>query len=450
MRLVLPDLPSSRDLTALDTPRGPATFQELRAGARRWGARLLAQGLEPGEVVGLAGTLGRAWVEAFHGVILARGVPAPLNPVWTPRERDGALEVLGVGRVLCPEESPEPPPEKSPGADLRPPEVDVPVVRLLTSGTSGSPEAVTLTAGNLMASARASRERLALGSGDRWLASLSPAHVGGIALLTRGALLGSTLVLRGSFRPDIFLELAQEGRITHASLVPTMLQRILEAWGSRPAPPSLRCILMGGAASPRELVEEALALGFPLALTYGLTEASSQVATAPPRLVRRKPGTVGPPLPGVRLRLGKDGEILLKGPTVAPGWAGPDGWLHTGDLARFDDQGHLWIVGRLSERIISGGVNVDPLEVEEVLAAHDGVREVAVVGVPDPTWGERVVAAVVSLPEGSPSAAGLEALARANLSPAKRPREVRFLEALPRNTNGKVDRGRVRTILAGG
>jgi acyl-CoA synthetase (AMP-forming)/AMP-acid ligase II len=107
-------------------------------------------------------------------------------------------------------------------------------------------------------------------------------------------------------------------------------------------------------------------------------------------------------------------------------------------------------VGRLSERIISGGVNVDPLEVEEVLAAHDGVREVAVVGVPDPTWGERVVAAVVPLPEGSPSAAGLEALARANLSPAKRPREVRFLEALPRNTNGKVDRGRVRTILAGG
>jgi O-succinylbenzoic acid--CoA ligase len=274
--------------------------------------------------------------------------------------------------------------------------------------------------------------------------------VGGIALLTRGALLGSTLVLRGAFRPDIFLELAQEGRITHASLVPTMLQRILEAWGSRPAPPSLRCILMGGAASPRELVEEALALGFPLALTYGLTEASSQVATAPPRLVRRKPGTVGPPLSGVRLRLGKDGEILLKGPTVAPGRTGPDGWLHTGDLARSDDQGHLWIVGRLSERIISGGVNVDPLEVEEVLAAHDGVREVAVVGVPDPTWGERVVAAVVPLPEGSPSAAGLEALARANLSPAKRPREVRFLEALPRNTNGKVDRGRVRTILAGG
>ncbi len=401
-------------------------------------------------MVGLAGTLNRAWVEAFHGVILAGGVPAPLNPVWTPRERNRALEVLGVGRVLCSEESPEPPPEKSPGADLRPPEVDVPVVRLLTSGSSGSPEAVTLTAGNLTASARASRERLALGPGDRWLASLSPAHVGGIALLTRGSLLGSTLVLRGPFRPDVFLELAEKGRITHASLVPTMLQRILEAWGSRPAPPSLRCILMGGDAPRRELVEEALALGFPLALTYGLTEASSQVATAPPPLVRRKPGTVGPPLPGVRLRLGEDGEILLQGPTVAPGRAAPDGWLHTGDLARSDDQGHLWMVGRLSERIISGGVNVDPLEVEEVLAAHQGVREVAVVGVPDSTWGERVVAAVVPLPEGPPSAAALEALARANLSPAKRPRGVRFLEALPRNANGKVDRARVRRILAGG
>jgi O-succinylbenzoic acid--CoA ligase len=228
--------------------------------------------------------------------------------------------------------------------------------------------------------------------------------------------------------------------------VPVMLHRLLEGWGGGRPPASLRCLLIGGAGAEEALVERALALRFPLALTYGLTEATSQVATAPPELVRAKPGTVGAPLPGVDLRIAPGGEILVRGATVAPGQGGADGWLHTGDLGRLDGDGHLWVTGRISNRIISGGVNVDPAEVEAVLRTHPGVRDVAVVGVPDPEWGERVVAALVV--DGRPRVREeLDNLARLVLSPAKRPRDFREVGSLPRNPNGKVDRAEVRALF---
>jgi O-succinylbenzoic acid--CoA ligase len=226
-----------------------------------------------------------------------------------------------------------------------------------------------------------------------------------------------------------------------------MLHQALEAWGKRAAPDSLRCLLIGGAPAREELVHAALEAGFPIALTYGLSEATSQVATAPPALVREKPGTVGAPLPGVKVRVSERGELLVMGPTVAPGQAREDGWLHTGDLVRKDEDGHLWITGRWSELIISGGVNVDPVEVEKALEAHPQVDEVVVAGVPDREWGERVVAGVVSSTPGPPLKEELDDLARVTLSSAKRPRAIRFLESVPRNPNGKVDREKIRALF---
>jgi len=225
-----------------------------------------------------------------------------------------------------------------------------------------------------------------------------------------------------------------------------MLHRLLDLWGEGQAPESLNCLLIGGARAEDALVERAVALGFPLFLTYGLTEAASQVATAPPELVRSKPGTVGPPLPGVEVRIAFDGEILVRGGTVAPGERGEGGWLRTGDLGRLDEDGHLWVVGRLSHRIISGGVNVDPVEVEGFLRECPGVEDAAVVGLPDPEWGERVVAALV-LDDPTEPPPPLEELVRTLLSAPKRPRELRFVAALPRNANGKVDRSRVRALF---
>ena len=190
----------------------------------------------------------------------------------------------------------------------------------------------------------------------------------------------------------------------------------------------------------------AIGAGFPVALTYGLTEACSQVATAPPEETRAEPSLVGSPLPGVEVCLGADREIMVRGPTVALGYVGSEepltdalGWLHTGDLGELNDRSRLRVTGRKTDRIVTGGVNVDPLEVEEVLRSHRGVADVCVLGIPDEEWGELVTALVVPAPRSRVDASELIALARARLSRSKVPGRIAFVAALPRNPSGKVD-----------
>jgi O-succinylbenzoic acid--CoA ligase len=350
---------------------------------------------------------------------------APLNPALTPAEHEAALRGL---------------------TGARPDGMAV----LWTSGTSGTPRGVVLGADNLRASALASQRRLALTEHDRWLASLSMAHVGGLALVTRALILGSEIVAYGAFDAGRASALIDEGQVTHASLVPTQLHRILDARAGRPAPATFCCALIGGAHAPPDLVERALGEGWPIALTYGMTEMTSQVATAPPDLVRRKPGTVGAPLDGVEVRIAEDGEVLARGRMLARGLVGPvhaladaAGWYRTGDLGRLDEEGHLWITGRCCDRIVSGGVTIDPREVETVLRAHPAVVDACVVGLVDVEWGEKVAAAVVPV-EGAFDLEDVDAWSRAHLGPPRRPRRWLLLDALPLNANGKVDREAVR------
>lgn len=367
-------------------------------------------------------------------------VPAPLNARLTPPEIEAARTVLAEAELPA----------------------DTHVV-LWTSGTSGRPRGVALSWANLEASARAAAERLELGADDVWVASLSPAHVGGLALITRSLLLGGTLVV-----PDVneipHLSALLDGEKpeglssppTHLSLVPTQLLRLLDHRGNRPAPESLRCVLVGGAHAPESLVARALKAGWPLALTYGATEMSSQIATAAPALTRRVPGTVGHPLAGVDVRVAADGEVSARGATLALGYVGPDagalvdedGWYRTGDLGRIEGDGLLWITGRRIDRIVSGGVTVDAVEVEEALRAHPTVIDACVVGIPDEEWGERVGAWVEPV-VGELELEELERHLRERLAPAKLPRSWRTHGALPRNANGKVDRGAVREALTG-
>jgi O-succinylbenzoic acid--CoA ligase len=266
------------------------------------------------------------------------------------------------------------------------------------------------------------------------------------------------------FDPERILTLAREGAWTHASFVPVMLERILEVSAGAPAPRGVRGVLLGGAATPRPLLDRALSARWPVALTYGMTETTSQVATAPPEQVRLKPGTVGRPLPGISVRIihpdsmapgvtgrsvarGETGEIQVAGPTVAGalitlGGAAQDGWYSTGDLGHEDEAGDLWITGRRSQRIITGGTNVDPAQVEGVLQGVEGVREAVVGGQPDPTWGERVVAWIVLSDPTEPPAVAVQRLAEGCqrlLAPPRRPRSFIFVEEIPRNANGKVD-----------
>ncbi len=455
------------------------TFGELDAWADAVALRLQGMGIGPGALVAFRLPPSPEAVVLLHAIPRAGGVLIPLHPSLTPAEERRALGALpGVNLLLVspssesgPPEVPTLPVDEVTGATPAPtggfgmavgdPDPDTPLALLLTSGSTGAPRPIPLTRGNLEASALGVSRRLRLDASDVWLTTLSPAHVGGLTLLHRGAMTGCALRTLPRFDAAQVADLMEAGEFTHASLVPVMLQRLLEVWGDRPPPRRVRALVLGGAALPEPLLRRALDARFPIALTYGLTEATSQVATAPPVEVREKPGSVGPPLSGLELRLADPdaegvGEIQVRGATVVPlppsregVGVGFDGWLRTGDVGRIDEDGDLWIVGRRSDRIISGGVTVEPAEVENALLALPGVREVAVVGLPDEEWGERVAAVLVpsSLSADPLTVEALDRWAREELAPAKRPRVWVIRDELPRTATGKVDRPALRLRL---
>lgn len=322
---------------------------------------------------------------------------------------------------------------------------------LATSGTTAEPRLVELDSGNLVASARAANGLLGLAPGDRWLACLPTHHVGGVSILYRCLLAGAGLVLQERFDAAALLERLESGSITHLSLVPAMLHRLLEEAPGLVPPATLRVVLLGGSPASALLVQQALDLGWPLCPSYGLTEAASQVATLYPPPRRWEAGLVGRPLSHVELRLDGEGRILLRGESLARyclDEAGrrplPDerGWFTTSDLGRLDGEGRLWVLGRRDDLVITGGEKVHPAVVEAELESCPGLREVAVVGVNDVRWGERLVACY----SGDLSPAELESWARGRLRGAHRPRDFIELDELPRNSLGKLLRRQLRQL----
>jgi len=337
--------------------------------------------------------------------------------------------------------------------DATQPGVDEAHTLIYTSGSSGRPKAVALTWGNHFWSAIGSAMNLGTRPDDRWLACLPFAHVGGLSILFRSLVHGTTAVIQHRFDPGEVNRAIDRQSITIVSLVANMLQRTLEARGERAFPDSLRCVLLGGGSVPRALLEVCAKRGVPVVPTYGLTEAASQVTTMPPGDALRKVGSSGRPLVTSRIRIvdgghdvaaGEVGEILVRGPTVSTavldrcGWR--DGWLWTGDLGKVDEEGFLYVLGRRDDTIITGGENVHPIEVETALESHPSVAEACVVGSPDPEWGQAVSAYVRLRPNESATAKELQAHARQRLAGFKVPRRVLFVDDLPRTPSGKVAR----------
>lgn len=318
-----------------------------------------------------------------------------------------------------------------------------------TSGSEGTPKAAMLSHGNLEAAAAASNARLALGPGDRWLGCLPLYHVGGLSILWRCARAGAAVLLHEGFDPEAVLGDLADRRITHISLVPAMLARLLDQGETPPA--SLRYALVGGAALSPALYRRARAAGWPVLPTYGMTETAAQVACLDPAADSWEEGLVGQPLPGNEVAVGSDGRVRIRGPQVMAGYLNPegrsglgleDGWFLTGDRGEIDSLGRLRILGRADDMLVSGGTNVHPLAVESCLAACPGVRDVAVAGVPDPVWGDLVVALVV----GEIEEEGILAWSRSHLPSAARPRRILRLDRLPRNPMGKLERAALRSL----
>ena len=240
---------------------------------------------------------------------------------------------------------------------------------IFTSGTTAEPKPVELSLGNLQASAVASSWNLGVDPEDRWLGVLPLFHVGGLSVLTRSAIYGTTAVLHDGFDPAAVRAALETGAITLASFVPTMLVRLRDAGLERA--PGLRAALLGGGPIPPDLLDWARELRLPVLPTYGMTETCSQIATMDPG--EALAGERGArPLEGAEIQIADDGEILVRGPMVASGALAADGWLHTGDAGRLDEAGRLHVDGRIKDTIVTGGENVAPAEVEERAARAPG------------------------------------------------------------------------------
>ena len=426
--------------TALETPHARVSYRELAQLAIAGAMDLRERGVRPGEHVAIALPADIDFAQALHACMLVGAVAVPIDLRLGAEERESIVASgLLVDRPLC---APAPgelralaPGELQPEAILDGAfhELDAICAVIHTSGTTSTPRPVELTYGNFLWSALGSSVALGVDPDERWLCAMPLSHVGGLSILIRSSIYVTTAVVHERFDTAEVLHALRQDDITVVSLVSTTLARLLDA--GLHDPPSLRWALTGGGPLPEALLERAHAAGVPAVATYGLTEACSQVSTG------------GPPLFCTRVELDGDGEILVDGPTVAPGSLGADGRLHTGDLGEIDANGFLRVSGRKADTIISGGENVAPSEVEAVLEAHPSVIEAAVLGRPDPQWGEAVVAIVVTSPQQAIEEAELREHCLARLAPYKVPKQVRIVsDSLPRTASGKLLRRELQGI----
>jgi o-succinylbenzoate---CoA ligase len=426
------------DRTALVAEGMRIAYADLEAEATAAARRLAGKGVRPGAAVTLEIAAGVEYVVLLHALSKLGAVAVPLNPRLAPREReaqvaalDPALELTRTGQVTGDE-------------------ADIPLLgehdlgaihcRILTSGTSGPGRSVGLTYGNHLWSAVGSAFRIGVDPADRWLCCLPLHHVGGLSIALRSVIYGTGAIVHDGFEVDAVARSLDLDSVTLVSLVPTQLIRLLEAGVDLSGP---RAILLGGGPIPVDAVEEAAVRGATVVPTYGLTEAASQVTTVEPQEVLRRPGSAGRPLLTTHLRI-QEGEILVQGPTVAPGCADDDGWLHTGDLGRIDEDGFLYVEDRLGDVIVTGGENVVPTEVEEVLLRHPSVADAAAVGRSDPEWQEAVSAVVVLRDGVSTSEEELRDHCAAELAHFKVPKRFEFADELPRTASGKLLRRKLR------
>ena len=447
------------------------SYAELDVAASRAAGSLCSLGLEPGDRVGLLARNVPAAIVAVHAARRARLVLVPLHPRASPAELAFALADAGVGLLLhdgataaqaaaAVRDSGSRALSLDALAELPPSAIDAPSVRLsdaqgivYTSGTSSRPKGVVLTHGNHWWSAVGSALRLGVRDDDRWLLALPLAHVGGLAIVQRAAISAAPIVLVESFDPHAAnLSIAERG-VTLVSVVADMLRRMLDARGDRPFPPTLRRVLLGGGPAAGALLAECARRGVPVACTYGLTEAASQVAT---QAAGATPGTsCGPPLAVTEVRIevagrpagaGEEGEICVRGPTVMAGYherpletqrALSAGWLRTGDLGSLDERGELRVAGRRDALIISGGENVSPREIERALLAHPAVADALVAAAPHERWGTVPVAAVTLRPGAAATPEALRAHCRTLLAAFKVPERIDIVTELPRGQSGK-------------
>jgi acyl-CoA synthetase (AMP-forming)/AMP-acid ligase II len=476
----LADLPEARagaephapaladDAVALDN----AAFAERVA---RAAALLDRLGVRAGDVVAIAMPNRVELVIALFAAWRLGAAATPVNPALTSAEMQyqvddaGAKVVIGDGLELdatvvdADALAAEPSAYRAP-ADIRP---DSLALLIYTSGTTGRPKGVMLDHANIAAMCDMTRAGLGITAVDHSLLILPLFHVNGIVVGTLTPMLaGGRVTVAGRFSPKTFFGLVERIRPTYFSAVPAIYAMLTSMPDAETADTSsLRLVVCGAAPMPAELIARVEdVLGVTLVEGYGLSEGSC-ASTLNPFDGVRKPGTVGLPLPGQEVRVvdqlgnfvpqGERGEIVIRGANVMRGYLNRpedtaetiiDGWLHTGDVGLFDEDGYLRIVDRIKDMIIRGGENIYPKEIETVLYSNDAVLEAAVVGQADDVLGEVVVAYVSVRPGATVTAEELEALCAERLAKYKRPLAIELLDEIPKNHVGKIDKPALRKL----
>ncbi len=327
-----------------------------------------------------------------------------------------------------------------------------------TSGTTGKPKGAVLTQAALVWNAFNSFHAHDLQPSDHVLTALPMFHVGGLNIQTLPALLaGATVTLHKRFEPAAWLGDAAKRRPTLSLLVPATMNAVIShpAWAAADLS-SLRLLNCGSMVVPDSLIRAFHERGVPVGQIYGATETAPIAVALRKEDAMRKPGSAGKPVPHSEVKL-VEGEIWVKGPALMRGYwhngrkdgsgLTEDGWFRSGDLARIDEEGYFWIVGRSKDVIISGGENVHPAELENVLADCPAIAEAAVVGVQDAKWGEAACAVVVMKPGSTLLETDLVKLFENRLARYKHPRRVLFVDRLPKNAMGKIQKAELRRLL---
>ncbi|MDC0771574.1 class I adenylate-forming enzyme family protein [Streptomyces sp. HD] len=470
----LPDLRARRDAD------GPCTADETSVldnaafarRVRRAAAALRARGVGRGDVVALLLPNTVDFVVALFAAWRLGAAVTPVNPALTEDEVRHQLGDAGATVVVTAEPSPlagtlTVAELDAAAEDTAVPETDPDALALLiyTSGSTGRPKGVMLDHANVAAMAGMMIEAGRLSEADHSLLILPLFHVNGIVVGVLSPLLaGGRVTVAGRFRAEAFFDLVAAARPTCFSAVPAIYSMLTELPDHlRPDTSSVRFAACGAAPMPPALIERfERRYGIPILEGYGLSEGTC-ASTTNPLDGPRKPGTVGRPLPGQRVAVmdaqgrllpaGESGEVVVRGPNVMRGYLGRpeetaravvDGWLHTGDVGRFDEDGYLVLVDRIKDMIIRGGENISPQEIETVLGDHPDVLEAAVVGAADPRLGEVPVAFVALRPGAATDAGELLDHCRARLARFKVPTEITLVDRLPRNPVGKTDKPALR------
>lgn len=473
--------------TAATHPERPAirlgdavlSYRELESHAARAAGLLAELGVRPGDRVGIMMPNAVCFPILYYGALRLGAIVVPMNPLLKSREIQHYVhnagitlllahaavpveELSGLGddtqlvrvddSTLLPELT-----NRQPLAGIEAADPSDTAVILYTSGTTGRPKGAELTHDNLRRNCEISVEMSDLGPSDVVMGCLPLFHAFGQSVAMNACIrAGALLTLLPRFDAAVALQVIERDGVTIFNGVPTMYTALLHQGPGSHTIDSLRMCVSGGASLPGEILRGFQeTFGAQILEGYGLSETSPSATFNRPECA--KVGSIGTPIPGVELKLvasdgsstpvGEVGEIAVRGHNVMKGyWQLPeatqeairDGWFFTGDLARQDDDGFFYIVDRLKEVIIRGGLNVYPREIEEVLYEHPAVLEAAVVGVPHPLHGEEVVAAVALQPGKAASGEELCDFVKARVAPYKYPRDVQIFDTLPKGATGKI------------